>query len=171
MKKTIIRLTENDLHRLIEKTVKDMLSEEVDMGQVSSVQDKRDRRREESKDIQDIRKEIHRIRRKIGEYEKLGKDTSALTDRIKTLKKQANMCESSTLNEEGEGGVNMGCGTSLGDSGGLGGTSAESVLGNGRYEVPLMKKGKDEAYTRKKNGSIAVNTENTDVLSRPIYKL
>ena len=133
------------------------------MGQVPSVQDKRDRKREESKDIQDIRKEIHRIRRKIGEYEELGKDTSALTDKIKTLKKQANMCESSTLNEEGEGGATS-CGNVM-QGGGSNPDAGQYVTPFG-YDKETKKRSKDF-----KNGSMAIQTEKTDVLSRPIYKL
>lgn len=91
MKKTIIRLTENDLHRLIEKTVKDMLS------------------------------------------------------------------------EEGEGGATS-CGNVM-QGGGSNPDAGQYVTPFG-YDKETKKRSRDF-----KNGSMAIQTEKTDVLSRPIYKL
>lgn len=79
--KRIIKLTENDLKRLI----KNVLKEEIDTGQVSSWTE---RGTHIPRQRNDIDKEIRKLRQKIGEYEEEGKDTSELTKRIGYLKKQ-----------------------------------------------------------------------------------
>ena len=85
--KTIIRLTEGDLHRIVKESVKRILSEEVDMGQVPSVSDRQPRSLDSKEEA--ISKQIRHLRKLIDEYESEGKDIKPLQDKIKHLKKQA----------------------------------------------------------------------------------
>lgn len=63
--------------------VEKVLKEEVDMGQVPAVSDKRST----AADIPDnVRKEIRKLRQQIGEFDDEGKDTTELQKRLKELK-------------------------------------------------------------------------------------
>jgi hypothetical protein len=63
--------------------VEKVLKEEVDMGQVPAVSDKRST----AADIPDnVRKEIRKLRQQIGEFDDEGKDTTELQKRLKDLK-------------------------------------------------------------------------------------
>lgn len=65
--------------------VEKVLKEEVDMGQVPAVSDKRST----AADIPDnVRKEIRKLRQQIGEFDDEGKDTTELQKRLKDLKKK-----------------------------------------------------------------------------------
>lgn len=64
---------------------KKFMKEELDMGQIPAVSDKRSTAKEYSPDV---KKEIRKLRNMIDEYEIEGKDTSELTKRIQKLKQQ-----------------------------------------------------------------------------------
>ena len=64
---------------------KKFMKEEVDMGQIPAVSDRRSTAKEYSPEV---KKEIRKLRYMIDDYEKEGKDTSELTKRIQKLKRQ-----------------------------------------------------------------------------------
>lgn len=66
-------------------TTKEFMKEEVDMGQIPAVSDRRSTAKEYSPEV---KKEIRKLRYMIDDYEKEGKDTSELTKRIQKLKQQ-----------------------------------------------------------------------------------
>lgn len=83
MNKKIIRLTESDLHNIIMGSVKRLLGEEVDTGQVPAQSEKKSTA---AKLPDDVSKEIRRLRHQIGILDGEGKDTTELTNKIKKLK-------------------------------------------------------------------------------------
>lgn len=85
----IIRLTEQDINRIVEKSIKRVLREEVDMGQIPSAQDKKSRRRKTSPREDEIRKQIRKLRQQIDRYEEEGKDIKPIQKQIDKLKKEA----------------------------------------------------------------------------------
>ena len=85
--KKLIRLTEQDLHRIVKESVKRVLNEEVDMGQVPAASERRQGRTVGPKE-EAIRKEIRHLRHLIGEYEDEGKDITPLQKKIDALKRQ-----------------------------------------------------------------------------------
>jgi hypothetical protein len=88
--KKVIKLKESELKRMISETVRRILKEEVDTGQVPSASEKRST----SPSAPDIRKKIRALRNKIDDYNEEGKDTSELRKQIDKLKKEAGFCES-----------------------------------------------------------------------------
>ena len=64
---------------------KKFMKEEVDMGQIPTVSDRRSTAKEYSPEV---KKEIRKLRNMIDDYEREGKDTSELTKRIQKLKRQ-----------------------------------------------------------------------------------
>lgn len=64
---------------------KAFMKEEVDMGQISAVSDRRSTAKEYSPEV---KKEIRKLRNMIDDYEREGKDTSELTKRIQKLKQE-----------------------------------------------------------------------------------
>lgn len=75
-------ISQERISRIVRESIEKVLSEEVDMGQL-------DARRQEPSPYeypQDVKNEIRRLRHLIDDYEKEGKDTSALTNRIHRLK-------------------------------------------------------------------------------------
>lgn len=87
MKKTI-RLTESDLHNIVMESVRRILKEEVDTGQVKAAWEK-EQKPPESPRVKRIRQEIARLRREIDKAEKAGENIKPIQDQIKLLKKQA----------------------------------------------------------------------------------
>ncbi len=87
MKKTI-RLTESDLHNIVKESVRRILMEEVDTGQVKAAWEK-EQKPPESPRVKRIRQEIARLRREIDKAEKAGENIKPIQDQIKLLKKQA----------------------------------------------------------------------------------
>ena len=81
--KKIIRLTESDLHNIIMGSVKRLLREEVDTGQVPAQSEKKSTA---AKLPDDVSKEIRRLRHQIEILDGEGKDTTELTNKIKKLK-------------------------------------------------------------------------------------
>lgn len=82
--KKVIKLKESELKRMISETVRRILKEEVDTGQVPSASEKRST----SPSAPDIRKKIRALRNKIDDYNEEGKDTSELKKQIDKLKKK-----------------------------------------------------------------------------------
>ena len=83
MNKKLIRLTESDLHNIIKESVKRLLREEVDTGQVPAQSEKKST----ASNLPDsVSKEIMNLRRQIEKLDDEGKDTSELTNKIKKLK-------------------------------------------------------------------------------------
>lgn len=87
MKRTI-RLTESDLHNIVKESVRRILNEEVDTGQVKSAWEK-EQKPPESPRVKRIRQEIARLRREIDKAEEAGENIKPIQDQIKLLKKQA----------------------------------------------------------------------------------
>ena len=83
MNKKLIRLTESDLHNIIIGSVKRLLREEVDTGQVPAQSEKKSTA---AKLPDDVSKEIRRLRHQIEILDGEGKDTTELTNKIKKLK-------------------------------------------------------------------------------------
>lgn len=79
-----VRLTESDLNRIVRESVKRILSEEVDLGQIDAMRD-RPRAKEYSKED---KKRIWELRNLIDDYEKEGKDTSDITKEIRCIKEK-----------------------------------------------------------------------------------
>jgi hypothetical protein len=80
--KKLIRLTEQDLHRIVKESVNRILKEEVDLGQLDAM---RDRPRAIELPIE-AKREIRRLRYLIDDYESEGKDTTELTNAIRNIK-------------------------------------------------------------------------------------
>ena len=89
MNEKLIRLTEQDLHKIVKESVKRILREEVDMGQVPAASERRQRCEIDPKE-EAIRKQITHLRKLIAQYDEEGKDITPLQNKIKALKKQAN---------------------------------------------------------------------------------
>ena len=90
MRRTI-RLRESELRDIISESVRRILKEEIDTGQVPSAWEKSQRKRISSPNEEEIRKKIRRLRNMIEEYDDEGKDTSELTKQIAKLKKEAGL--------------------------------------------------------------------------------
>lgn len=87
MKRTI-RLTESDLHNIVKESVRRILNEEVDTGQVKAAWEK-EQKPPESPRVKRIRQEIAKLRREIDKAEEAGENIKPIQDQIKLLKKQA----------------------------------------------------------------------------------
>ena len=83
MKKKLIRLTESDLHRIVNESVYLILKEEVDTGQITAQSEKRSTA---TNFPDDVKKQIRKLRMKVEKLNNEGKDTSELTSKIKKLK-------------------------------------------------------------------------------------
>ena len=81
---------ESCVRSIVKESIRKVLKEEVDTGQVPSASEKRST----SPSAPDIRKKIRALRNKIDDYEKEGKDISELQKQIVKLKKEAGFCES-----------------------------------------------------------------------------
>lgn len=81
MKKTIT-LKESELKSIIVESVRRILKEEVDLGQIDAM---RDRPRAKELPIE-AKREIRRLRHLIDDYEREGKDTTELTNAIGKIK-------------------------------------------------------------------------------------
>ena len=92
-----VRLTESDLHRIVRGTVKRVLNEEIDTGQVPSASERRRSKSPDSPKIREIEKKIRQLRRMIGEYDDEGKDISGLQKQIEKLKKEAGFTTESRI--------------------------------------------------------------------------
>ena len=75
------------------------MKEEVDMGQISAVSDRRSTAKEYSPEV---KKEIRKLRNMIDDYEREGKDTSELTKRIQKLKNEIGNTSKEFMKEEVE---------------------------------------------------------------------
>lgn len=82
------RLTESKLRGMVGRAVRAALYEEIDTGQLPSALEKKQRRKESPRE-KEIRAELRKLRRLIGEYEEEGRDISKLQQRIDKLKKEA----------------------------------------------------------------------------------
>ena len=75
------------IRRMVNECLRNLLHEEVDMGQLDAMRD-----RPRAKECpSDVKNEIRRLRHLIDEYEKEGKDTEPLTRKIKQLKSKCGM--------------------------------------------------------------------------------
>ena len=81
MKKTIT-LKESEMKSIIVESVRRILKEEVDLGQIDAM---RDRPRAKELPIE-AKREIRRLRHLIDDYEREGKDTTELTNAIGKIK-------------------------------------------------------------------------------------
>lgn len=81
MKKTIT-LKESELKSIIVESVRRILKEEVDLGQIDAMRD-----RPRAKELPpEAKREIRRLRHLIDDYEREGKDTTELTNAIGKIK-------------------------------------------------------------------------------------
>lgn len=78
----------NILRGVVNEAINNVLSEEIDTGQVSSAWEKK-HKKQESPEEREIRAKIRKLRRKISEYEEDGRDISGLQRQIAALKKKA----------------------------------------------------------------------------------
>ena len=83
-------MDENVIRKVVSESIRNILKEEIDTGQVSSASEKRST----SPSVPEIRKKIRALRNKISDYEEEGKDISELQKQITKLKKEAGFCES-----------------------------------------------------------------------------
>lgn len=88
--KQIIRLTENELKKLIKESVNRVIQEEVDMGQISSVQDKEDGARshmnfDNRPEIRAAYRELRNLRNSIENVENEGGDINPIREKIRNI--------------------------------------------------------------------------------------
>lgn len=79
---------ETRIRNIVRESVRKVLSEEVDTGQVTAAWEK-EQKPPESPRIKRLRQEIARLRREIVKAEEAGEDIKPIQDQIKLLKKQA----------------------------------------------------------------------------------
>ena len=81
-----VRLTESDLHRIIRESVKRVINEEIDLGQIDAMRD-RPRAKKVYRDVPaDIKREIRRLRQLIDDYNSEGRDTASIENVLRKLK-------------------------------------------------------------------------------------
>ena len=76
------------IRNIVRESIRKVLSEEVDTGQVTAAWEK-EQKPPESPRVKRIRQEIARLRREIDKAEEAGEDIKPIQDQIKMLKKQA----------------------------------------------------------------------------------
>ena len=89
-KKQVIRLNESQLSRIVKESVKRVLNEDIDMGQISSYSDKEDRKLDRANfenrpEIIAARKELRRLRNLIDDIESEGGDITPITQKLRNI--------------------------------------------------------------------------------------
>ena len=89
--KKVVKLTESELKHLIRGSVNRIIQEVVDMGQISSAQDKEDRARscmnfDNRPEIRAAYQELHNLRNSIEDVENEGGDITPIRQKIRNIK-------------------------------------------------------------------------------------